>query len=225
MQRRGPHGPQQASGGDRGQNSGRVHAPVHRAGLRAHHHPGHCGRPGHVQGGHLPPLQVQGGYPGPDQRPLLRKPGVVLRPRQASRPERLGKTAPRLPPLSHRPGQAGGRPAGDPPHCKEPQDRPAHAGIHLSGRRSLCGGDDPAGHGRRVPARRDPPPRDRGGAHASDQRVDGYVPRQPGGIRRQAALLRGISGPLRPARAGRGPPGRRAELLRTVGIKKKGGSL
>ena len=49
--------------------------------------------------------------------------------------------------------------------------------------------------------------------HASDQRVDGYVPRQPGGIRRQAALLRGISGPLRPARAGRGPPGRRAELL------------
>ena len=40
MQRRGPHGPQQASGGDRGQNSGRVHAPVHRAGLRAHHHPG-----------------------------------------------------------------------------------------------------------------------------------------------------------------------------------------
>ena len=43
------------------------------------------------------------------------------RPRQASRPERLGKTAPRLPPLSHRPGQAGGRPAGDPPHCKEPQ--------------------------------------------------------------------------------------------------------
>lgn len=62
-------------------------------------------------------------------------------------------------------------------------------------------------------SRRDPPPRDRGGAHASDQRVDGYVPRQPGGIRRQAALLRGISGPLRPARAGRGPPGRRAELL------------
>ena len=68
---------------------------------------------------------------------------------------------------------------------------------------------DPA----KLPGRRDPPPRDRGGAHAPDQRVDGYVPRQPGGIRRQVALLRGISGPLRPARAGRGPPGRRAELL------------
>ena len=30
---------------------------------------------GMSKGGHLPPLQVQGGYPGPDQRPLLRKPG------------------------------------------------------------------------------------------------------------------------------------------------------
>ena len=53
MQRRGPHGPQQAPRGDRGENPGRVHAPVQREGLRAHHHPGHCGRPGHVQGGHL----------------------------------------------------------------------------------------------------------------------------------------------------------------------------
>ena len=51
-------------------------------------------------------------------------------------------------------GQAGGRPAGDPPHCKEPQDRPAHAGIHLRDAAPYVEGMIRLGMGRRVPARR-----------------------------------------------------------------------
>ena len=53
-----------------------------------------------------------------------------------------------------------------------------------------------------------------GGAHAPDQRVDGHVRRQPGGVCPQAPLQRRVSEALRPARAGRTAPGRRPQLLR-----------